>query len=111
MKISGQLLHLDGTTSLAFRDLVSSETLEFCVSCHYPLIWNEHQLWEVTLTGCKATVDLVFNHKWFFQDLINDWSSKQLPDLMHFVPYTYRQVLIMSFYLFYTDHLQFLGSD
>lgn len=66
-KINGQLLHLDATTSLQFRDLATSETLEFCISCNYPLIWNEHQLWEISLTGCKATVNLVFNHKWFFQ--------------------------------------------
>lgn len=95
-KITGQLLHLDATTSLQFRDLVSSETLEFCISCHYPLIWNEHQLWEVSLTGCKATVNLVFNHKWFFQDLINDWSSKQRPDILYFVPYTYRLGLTLK---------------
>lgn len=65
-KINGQLLHLEATTSLQYRDLVESETLEFSVLCHYPLDWNEHQLWEVNLTGCKATVNLIFAHKWFF---------------------------------------------
>ncbi|KAJ8982558.1 hypothetical protein NQ317_005029 [Molorchus minor] len=89
-KINGQLLHLESTTSLQFRDFVESETLEFCVLCHYPSIWNDHQLWEINLTGCKATVNLIFFHKWFFTDLINDWASKQRPDLMHFVPYTWR---------------------
>ncbi|KAF5303327.1 hypothetical protein FQA39_LY10066 [Lamprigera yunnana] len=89
-KINGQLLHLDATTSLQFRDFISSETLEFCLLCHYPLIWNDPQLWELSLTGCKATINLIFSHKWFFQDLINDWSSKQRPDILHFVPYTWR---------------------
>ncbi|KAF5284663.1 hypothetical protein FQR65_LT13494 [Abscondita terminalis] len=89
-KINGQLLHLDATTSLQFRDFISSETLEFCLQCHYPLIWNDPQLWELSLTGCKATINLIFCHKWFFQDLINDWSSKQRPDILHFVPYTWR---------------------
>ncbi|KAK4878280.1 hypothetical protein RN001_010786 [Aquatica leii] len=89
-KINGQLLHLDATTSLQFRDFISTETLEFCVQCHYPLVWNDPQLWELSLTGCKATVNLIFSHKWFFQDLINDWSSKQRPDILHFVPYTWR---------------------
>ncbi|CAH1110220.1 unnamed protein product [Psylliodes chrysocephalus] len=88
--IKGQLLHLESTTSLQFRDFVDSETLEFSVLCHYPIVWNDHQLWEVNLTGCKATVNLIFFHKWFFTDLINDWASKQRPDLMHFVPYTWR---------------------
>ncbi|KAJ8956249.1 hypothetical protein NQ318_014981 [Aromia moschata] len=89
-KINGQLLHLESTTSLHFRDFVESETLEFCVLCHYPLVWNDHQLWEINLTGCKATVNLIFFHKWFFTDLINDWASKQRPDLEHFIPYTWR---------------------
>ncbi|KAG5893448.1 hypothetical protein JTB14_012167 [Gonioctena quinquepunctata] len=88
--IKGQLLHLEATTSLQFRDFVESETLEFCVLCHYPLVWNDHQLWEINLTGCKATVNLIFFHKWFFTELINDWASKQRPDLLHFVPYTWR---------------------
>uniref|UniRef100_A0A6P7G1L5 Transmembrane protein KIAA1109 homolog isoform X3 n=1 Tax=Diabrotica virgifera virgifera TaxID=50390 RepID=A0A6P7G1L5_DIAVI len=88
--IKGQLLHLESTTSLQFRDFVESETLEFSVLCHYPIVWNDHQLWEVNLTGCKATINLIFFHKWFFTDLINDWSSKQRPDLLHFVPYTWR---------------------
>lgn len=65
-KINGQLLHVEATTSLQYRDLVESETLEFSVLCHYPLVWNDHQLWEVNLTGCKATVNLIFSHKWFF---------------------------------------------
>ncbi|XP_060534290.1 bridge-like lipid transfer protein family member 1 [Cylas formicarius] len=89
-KINGQLLHLEATTSLQFRELVESETLEFCVLCHYPLVWNDHQLWEVSLTGCKATLNLIFYHKWFFTDLINEWASKARPDLLHFVPYTWR---------------------
>ncbi|XP_017781272.1 PREDICTED: uncharacterized protein KIAA1109 isoform X3 [Nicrophorus vespilloides] len=88
-KINGQLLHLEATTSLQFRDLAVSETLEFSILCHYPRVWNEHQLWEVNMTGCKATVNILFNHKWFFQDFINDWSSKQRPDILHFVPYTW----------------------
>lgn len=89
-KINGQVLHLEATTSLQYRDFVSSETLEFSVCCHYPLLWNHHQEWSLSLTGCKATVNLVYGHKHFFTDLVNDWSSKSRPDLMHFVPYTWR---------------------
>lgn len=96
MEIKGQLLHLEATTSLQFRDFVSSETLEFHLKCHYPLIWNQHQLWELSLTGCKASIFFVFVHKYFFQDLINDWASKQRPDLMHFVPYTWRFCLTLK---------------
>lgn len=81
---------MEATTSLQYRHLVASETLEFSASCHYPLIWNQHQQWDLSLTGCKATVHLTYAHKTFFQHLVNDWSSKQRPDVMHFVPYTWR---------------------
>jgi hypothetical protein len=68
-KITGQLLHLEATTSLQYRSLVESETLEFTVKCHYPIRWNDHQEWVLNLTGCKATVNLIYAHKWFFQGM------------------------------------------
>ena len=68
-KITGQLLHLEATTSLQYRSLVESETLEFTVKCHYPIKWNDHQEWILNLTGCKATVHLIYAHKWFFQGM------------------------------------------
>lgn len=88
-KINGQLLHLEATTSLQYRTLVESETLEFDVQIQYPRIWNEYQDWTCNLTGCKATVQLIYAHKSFFQALIEDWSSKSRPDLLKFVPYTW----------------------
>jgi len=66
-KINGQLLHLEATTSLQYRSLVESETLEFAVKCHYPLRWNDHQEWIFNFTGCKASVNLIYAHKGFFQ--------------------------------------------
>ncbi|XP_049857041.1 transmembrane protein KIAA1109 homolog isoform X4 [Schistocerca gregaria] len=99
-KIIGQLLHLEATTSLQYRSLVLSETLEFTVKCHYPIKWNDHQEWILNLTGCKASVNLIYAHKWFFQDLINDWASKARPDLLHFVPYTWKiSVMLKEFEL------------
>ena len=32
----------------------------------------------------------------FFSDLVNDWSSKSRPDLLHFVPYTWMITLLMK---------------
>ncbi|XP_015586515.1 uncharacterized protein KIAA1109 isoform X3 [Cephus cinctus] len=95
-KITGQLLHLEATTSLQYRSLVESETLEFGVKCHYPIRWNDHQEWVLNLTGCKATANLVYSHKEFFQDMINDWASKARPDLLHFVPYTWKFSLLLK---------------
>lgn len=95
-KITGQLLHLEATTSLQYRSLVESETLEFSVKCHYPIKWNDHQEWALKLTGCKATANFVYSHKDFFQDMINDWASKARPDILHFVPYTWRINLLLK---------------
>nr|XP_031841602.1 transmembrane protein KIAA1109 isoform X3 [Nomia melanderi] len=95
-KITGQLLHLEATTSLQYRSLVESETLEFGIKCHYPIRWNDHQEWTLNLTGCKATANLVYSHKEFFQDMINDWASKARPDILHFVPYTWKFNLVLK---------------
>ncbi|XP_035723534.1 transmembrane protein KIAA1109-like isoform X4 [Vespa mandarinia] len=95
-KITGQLLHLEATTSLQYRSLFESETLEFGVKCHYPIRWNDHQEWTLNLTGCKATANLVYSHKEFFQDMINEWANKSRPDILHFVPYTWKFSLLLK---------------
>lgn len=95
-KITGQLLHLEATTSLQYRSLAESETLEYTVKCHYPLVWNHHQCWQLSLTGCKATAHLVYTHIDFFQDLVNDWATKARPDILHFVPYTWKISLLLK---------------
>lgn len=95
-KITGQLLHVEASTSLPYRTLLESETLEFNVKCHYPLIWNDHQELLLSFTGCKTTAHLIYAHKEFFQDLVNDWSSKVSPDLLYFVPYTWKFSWIMK---------------
>lgn len=95
-KITGQLLHLEATTSLQYRSMAESETLEYTIKCHYPLVWNHHQCWQLSLTGCKATAHLVYTHIEFFQDLINDWATKARPDILHFVPYTWKISLLLK---------------
>lgn len=94
--ILGQILHLDATTSLTFRSLVECETLEFDVRIKYPMTWNGHQEWLVDMIGSKATVSLVFAHKWFFCDLIDDWAGKGRPDILSFVPYTVKFGLVLK---------------
>ncbi|XP_059485480.1 bridge-like lipid transfer protein family member 1 isoform X2 [Neocloeon triangulifer] len=95
-KVTGQLLHLEASTSLQYRSLVESETLEFKVVCHFPIHWNEHQDWSLSLTGCKATINFIYSHIHFFKDMVNDWSSKARPDILHFVPYTWKILLILK---------------
>ncbi|KAF8784884.1 Transmembrane protein KIAA1109 like protein [Argiope bruennichi] len=95
-RINGQLLHLEASTSLQYRSLVESETLEFDVQVKYPRMWNDHQNWTCILTGCKATVHLIYAHKHFFHALMEDWASKSRPDILHFVPYTWHFSLILK---------------
>lgn len=99
-KISGQLLHVEATTSLQYRSLAEFESLEYKVIVHYPRRWNDSQDWTINLTGCKATAYIVYKHKLFFQDLIEDWASKSRPDILSFVPYTCKfSVLLKEFEL------------
>uniref|UniRef100_A0A182U7T9 Bridge-like lipid transfer protein family member 1 N-terminal domain-containing protein n=1 Tax=Anopheles melas TaxID=34690 RepID=A0A182U7T9_9DIPT len=95
-KVTGQLLHVEATTSLQYRSLAECETLQFNVKVHYPLKWNDHQEWTINLTGSKATAYIVFSHKEFFQDLIEDWASKARPDILSFVPYTWKFGVILK---------------
>ncbi|CAM1304937.1 KIAA1109 (predicted) [Pycnogonum litorale] len=95
-KINGQLLHVDGSTSLQYRSLLETETLEFDIVTKYPRRWNSHQDWRCSLTACKSTLSLIYAHKSFFQDMVTDWSSRARPDIYHFVPYTWHFNLIIK---------------
>ncbi|XP_069959318.1 bridge-like lipid transfer protein family member 1 isoform X14 [Cherax quadricarinatus] len=92
-KIRGQLFHVDASTSLQYRSLLEAETLDYGVSIRYPRVWNHHQTWNMQLSSSKATYHFLYAHKEFFQDLIEDWSTRVPPDLLHFVPYSWNFVL------------------
>ena len=67
---------------------------------NYPMKWNAYQEWIFTFTASKSTLHFIFAHKWYFQDLIDDWSAKSPPDLLYFVPYTWKfQFLCKKFEL------------
>ncbi|XP_075153247.1 transmembrane protein KIAA1109 homolog tweek isoform X1 [Haematobia irritans] len=95
-KIQGQLFHVEATTSLQYRSLAEFESLEYKVRIHYPTKWNAPQDWSIALAGCKATAYIVYKHKCFFQDLIEDWASKARPDILAFVPYTCKFNILLN---------------
>ena len=66
-KLNGTLMNPEATTSLAYRDFIQCETLEFQIDMMYPKHWNDYQEWLFTFTVSKATVNFIFAHKWFFQ--------------------------------------------
>ena len=45
---------------------------------NYPLNWNNHQEWLFGFFGTKATLNFIYAHKFFFQDLIDDWYFRVL---------------------------------
>ncbi|XP_050686161.1 transmembrane protein KIAA1109 homolog isoform X6 [Eriocheir sinensis] len=92
-KINGQLFHVDASTSLQYRNLLEAETLDYHVNIHYPRVWNHDQMWDLEFNSSKATYHFLYAHKEFFQDLIEDWSSRVPPDLLHFVPYSWNFTL------------------
>lgn len=65
--LRGTLMNPEATTSLAYRDFIQCETLEFQIDMMYPKFWNDYQEWIFTFTVSKATVNFIFAHKWFFQ--------------------------------------------
>ena len=93
---NGTLMKPEATTSLPYRDLIRCETLHIDLNMKYPLKWNEHQEWNFRFTGSKTSLNFIFAHKWFFQDMIDDWSSNVPPDLLYYVPYTWKFEFILN---------------
>nr|CAB3258643.1 uncharacterized protein KIAA1109 [Phallusia mammillata] len=87
--ISGQLLFMQATTTRTYQHFFKAETLSFHVKSHYPLHWNGSQTWTCDISSTKATCTLLFAHKDFLANLMEDWAQKVSPDLLSFVPYTF----------------------
>ncbi|VDK65860.1 unnamed protein product [Onchocerca ochengi] len=82
-------LFVDSSTSLAYPKFFQCETLRLTLNVHYPRIFNGHQVWKYIIKVNKASAWVVFDHKHFFVDLINEWTSDSRIDLYRFVPYTW----------------------
>ena len=77
-RLKGTLMTPEATTSLGYRDFLQCETFEFAIDMTYPKYWNGHQEWVYTFTVSRASLDFIFAHKWFFCDLVDDWSSRYI---------------------------------
>ncbi|TKR94737.1 hypothetical protein L596_008989 [Steinernema carpocapsae] len=86
--ITGNLFFVEMTTSMFYRELFSCEKFMFSLTCHYPRVFNSHQQWDFNLEMWKATGWIVWDHKRFFTDLLNEWTKETIADLCDFVPYT-----------------------
>ena len=93
---NGTLMMAEATTSLPYRDLIRCETFHINLDMNYPLSWNAHQEWKFRFTASKTSLNFIFAHKWFFQEMIDDWSSKSAPDLLFYVPYTWKFEFVLK---------------
>ena len=87
--VLADLNNVHGLTNLSFKEFLSAEKVRLAIDINYPLRWNELQTWAVNVELTRSSIYFVFYHKIFFQDLINDWSSRFMADIRHFVPYIY----------------------
>lgn len=65
----------------------------------------------MALTGSKATAYIVLNHMDFFKDMIDDWASKQRPDILAFVPYTVKFCILLKEFEIITTSNEFNWID
>ncbi len=82
--LTGTFMMVEATTSMAYRELVSAETLEFKVDMNYPPMWNCHQEWLFSFIGTKMTLNFIYAHKWFFQVSTNCIHDKIKCKIAHF---------------------------
>ncbi|CAF3280350.1 unnamed protein product [Rotaria socialis] len=76
-------------TNLSYTQLCKADEIDINVHIHYPRMWNSIQIWTIDLIAKKPQVYFVFEHKCFFQALLNDWSSSVPPDIYSFAPFIY----------------------
>lgn len=87
--VEGSFLFLEATTSLPFREFINCESCHFNLECRFPRVVNAHQEWIFNLQLHRITTYIVWDHKRFFTDLIDEWGADDQVDLTKFVPYTW----------------------
>ena len=88
--IRGTFHQVQAHTNMPFKEFLTAEKLVLDIQINYPLVWNDMQTWNVDIELTRASVFFVFYHKIFFQNMINDWSSRNMADIRFFVPYVYK---------------------
>ncbi|CAL8082184.1 unnamed protein product [Calicophoron daubneyi] len=78
------------TAQYLWPNLLQTKQLNLDLRMHYPREWNMPQSWDVDVDAKNAQFTLLFDFKNFFKALIDDWSRGYHPDLLHFVPCTYK---------------------
>lgn len=87
--IVGEFNQVRSNTSLAFKEFLNADKVRLDVDVNYPLVWNDQQFWNINLDIYRGSIFFVFYYKYFFQDLINDFSTRTMGDVRRFVPFLY----------------------
>ncbi|EDO37198.1 predicted protein, partial [Nematostella vectensis] len=90
-----KLLNVDASTSMSFRNLFEADTLDLAFHMSFPRVWNQTQHWSCDVNVHKVTWYFIFSHKWYFQELLEDWSVNYRPDLLTFVPYEWQFNIVL----------------
>ncbi|KAI9320168.1 hypothetical protein BX666DRAFT_2151466 [Dichotomocladium elegans] len=95
------------STSVNYASLLQTACFDLSLAMHSPLIWNAHREWEINTSIKKPEIFLLRDHVFLIQDLIKDWGSTPAPDLLHFIPVTYKFAINISepwIYLCVNEH-------
>ncbi|XP_068720760.1 bridge-like lipid transfer protein family member 1 [Montipora capricornis] len=93
--VVAKLFQVEASTSLAYRQLIEADVIELAFHMSFPRIWNQTQHWTCDITLSKVTWNFIFAHKFFFQEMIEDWTLNYKPDLLTFVPYEWSFNIIL----------------
>ncbi|XP_022799728.1 uncharacterized protein KIAA1109-like isoform X2 [Stylophora pistillata] len=93
--VVAKLFQVEATTSLAYRQLIDADMMDLAFHMSFPRIWNQTQHWSCDITLQKVTWSFIFAHKFFFQEMIEDWTMNYKPDLLTFVPYEWSFNIIL----------------
>ncbi|KAI6241376.1 FSA-C domain-containing protein [Aphelenchoides fujianensis] len=79
------------TTSLPFREFIECEIFHFSLTVHFPRAFNGHQVWDFGLQRVMHRIKsyIVWDHKRFLTDMIDEWGADDRPDLCSFIPCTW----------------------
>ncbi|CAH8459783.1 unnamed protein product [Schistosoma turkestanicum] len=70
--------------------LITDQYIRLDLKMYYPREWNMQHLWDIGLDIRDAQLTVLFDYKHYFKGLIDDWNHSLHPDLLSFVPCTYK---------------------
>ncbi|TNN09652.1 hypothetical protein EWB00_006173, partial [Schistosoma japonicum] len=70
--------------------LTSNQYVDLHLKMHYPREWNIQQLWDIGIDTRDTQLTILFDYKHYFKGFIDDWCRCFHPDLLGFIPCTYK---------------------